>query len=506
MATKDAQSIVFLLLLSSISVLSYLQFIVPGVTEADSSKTHVSIIHSKPYPYWPNRTVDGNFSQKIKSCLHTADSGVTEAWLRIDLQTVRSIKSVKFWYRNDRGSASLNTERLRGYSIRVSNSSDVPPGSTDACFTDDTSATLLTLIQEECTKTTRYVWFYQPHKRDSSSPILERCEVQVFGCETGSYGDNCSRKCDHCKNSDTCDIDTGECDENGCSLSGLWPPICNECRFGSYGSNCSLNCSSYCQNKTCDRSSGVCLFGCKPGYQKSNCLLPCKHGYYGENCTNACGNCLNNQTCNNVNGTCIDGCSEGFKGDLCITECSSYEYGQNCQKVCSYQCYSNASCDPFSGSCSRCADGYQNAKCNEKCNSGTYGENCTYQCGECLNAVTCDHVDGTCSEGCNPGWQTTDTCQKPCRNGTYGIDCAYNCSGNCESNNTCDRRNGTCSKCSPGWQNQFCNKTCDEGLYGSNCKGKCGHCLKTDSCSSTDGTCFGGCMDGYAGDTCLGKI
>lgn len=79
------------------------------------------------------------------------------------------------------GSASLNTERLRGYSIRVSNSSDVPPGSTDACFTDDTSATLLTLIQEECTKTTRYVWFYQPHKRDSSSPILEICEVQVFG-------------------------------------------------------------------------------------------------------------------------------------------------------------------------------------------------------------------------------------------------------------------------------------------------------------------------------------
>uniref|UniRef100_K1QND4 Tyrosine-protein kinase receptor Tie-1 n=1 Tax=Magallana gigas TaxID=29159 RepID=K1QND4_MAGGI len=30
-----------------------------------------------------------------------AASGVIEAWLRIDLQTVKSIKSVKFWYRND---------------------------------------------------------------------------------------------------------------------------------------------------------------------------------------------------------------------------------------------------------------------------------------------------------------------------------------------------------------------------------------------------------------------
>lgn len=47
-----------------------------------------------------------------------------------------------------------------------------------------------------------------------------------------------------------------------------------------------------------------------------------------------------------------------------------------------------------------------------ECNSGTYGKNCSYQCGECLNAVTCDHVNGTCSEGCKPGWQNTDKCDK----------------------------------------------------------------------------------------------
>lgn len=74
------------------------QFVVPGKTEADSSPIHTS---GGVYPYWPNRTVDGNFSQNIKACLHTAVSGVAEAWLRIDLQTVKSIKSVKFWYRND---------------------------------------------------------------------------------------------------------------------------------------------------------------------------------------------------------------------------------------------------------------------------------------------------------------------------------------------------------------------------------------------------------------------
>lgn len=71
------------------------QFVVPGVTQAESSLIHNS------GSYWPNKTVDGNFSQTITACLHTATSGVKEAWLHVDLQTVRSIKSVKFWYRND---------------------------------------------------------------------------------------------------------------------------------------------------------------------------------------------------------------------------------------------------------------------------------------------------------------------------------------------------------------------------------------------------------------------
>lgn len=78
------------------------QFVVPGRIEADSSPIHVSQFSSGPYPYSPNRTVDGNFSQNIKACLHTADKkGIKEAWLRIDLLTVKSIKSVKFSYRND---------------------------------------------------------------------------------------------------------------------------------------------------------------------------------------------------------------------------------------------------------------------------------------------------------------------------------------------------------------------------------------------------------------------
>ena len=43
------------------------------------------------------------------------------------------------------------------------------------------------------------------------------------------------------------------------------------------------------------------------------------------------------------------------------------------------------------------------------CSDGTFGQNCTEECGECLGKEQCDHVNGTCVNGCNPGY--------------YGITC-----------------------------------------------------------------------------------
>lgn len=132
------------------------------------------------------------------------------------------------------------------------------------------SGTLPTVIQEDCKETTKYVWFYQPHVRDSiyKAPMLEICEVQIFdkltscitlvvpivlnikycmflcyvflnpsnrlhvqtymlGCETGTYDVNCSKTCSHCNNKENCGIDTGECDDNGCALPGFKSHMCN---------------------------------------------------------------------------------------------------------------------------------------------------------------------------------------------------------------------------------------------------------------------------------------
>lgn len=67
--------------------------------------------------------------------------------------------------------------------IRVSNTSYVPPGSSEACVIDNSSSPMPTVIQEEYKKTARYVWFYQQHVGDwdIKVPALEICEVLIFG-------------------------------------------------------------------------------------------------------------------------------------------------------------------------------------------------------------------------------------------------------------------------------------------------------------------------------------
>lgn len=60
----------------------------------------------------------------------------------------------------------------------------------------------------------------------------------IQGCETGTYGESCSKKCNQCKNNATCGIQYGECDGSGCI--GLYkPPLCKgkymTCKSGTKG-------------------------------------------------------------------------------------------------------------------------------------------------------------------------------------------------------------------------------------------------------------------------------
>ena len=39
-----------------------------------------------------------------------------------------------------------------------------------------------------------------------------------------------------------------------------------------------------------------------------------------------------------------------------------------------------------------------------ECTNGTYGNGCQQRCGHCKDLKQCHHVNGTCLDGCGPGY------------------------------------------------------------------------------------------------------
>lgn len=52
----------------------------------------------------------------------------------------------------------------------------------------------------------------------------------------------------------------------------------------------------------------------------------------------------------------------------------------------------------------------------------------------------------------------------------------------------------------------FSIKVCPKGTYGLACSFKCGHCIKGEACLPNNGTCTGGCMEGFKGSLCIGLL
>lgn len=38
------------------------------------------------------------------------------------------------------------------------------------------------------------------------------------------------------------------------------------------------------------------------------------------------------------------------------------------------------------------------------CSNGTFGNDCTELCGHCKNYTYCHHINGSCLDGCKPGY------------------------------------------------------------------------------------------------------
>ncbi|KAL4234479.1 hypothetical protein ACF0H5_006124 [Mactra antiquata] len=268
-----------------------------------------------------------------------------------------------------------------------------------------------------------------------------KCEQE---CDAGTFGQKCQNQCNENCN-DTCHHVSGNC--TSCK-AGWTGNVCDtECANGTYGIKCGNNCTRKCL-KVCDKINGFCS-SCTPGWIGNFCENECANRTYGLNCNESCNsNC--EDVCDHVTGECTQ-CKAGWKNDFCDKECDNGTFGVNCSENCTSKCLNV--CDKQTGDCLECQNGWTGNICQTECTNGTYGSNCKQNCSKKCTDI-CERVDGSCN--CMTGWHG-DTCLHECENGSYGDYCKEQC-GYCYNNTACDTINGTCTL------------GCDSGYEGSLCK------------------------------------
>ncbi|XP_069117582.1 receptor-type tyrosine-protein phosphatase epsilon-like isoform X2 [Argopecten irradians] len=315
-----------------------------------------------PITYTSANAVDGNTNQLLrqKSCAHQAE-GQSEAWWRVDLQKQVTIDNIEIYYRDEGVTGWTGwRNRFAGYEVYLSNTTE--RRGEDRCFVDssqEVDGILSHVNLPGCKGTAQYVTVYNHRETPKRQPWysdfvqLELCEVQVYGCEVGTYGNgNCDQTCSPNCPDGLCDPTDGHCiycgintymrsDESvcrpcpdncagPCSSLGL----CNEgCVDGTHGDRCELKCPDNCGTDVCDRDSGECKDGCVDGTYGDRCELECSEnctsctqdgkqclgcidGAFGSSCSKTCGNC-EDMRCSLDTGDCDTPCLTGWVGQQC---------------------------------------------------------------------------------------------------------------------------------------------------------------------------------------------
>ncbi|XP_071088252.1 receptor-type tyrosine-protein phosphatase epsilon-like isoform X2 [Haliotis cracherodii] len=346
-----------------------------------------------------DKAVDGNRGQVMEegSCFHASKQG--SVWT-VDLGQPYRIHDVRIYNR------AGYIWRLRNAVISLSNVST--PTVPCYAFPNDTAQTSKSVydVIMTCDVTGRYFTI------TLNTELLNLCEVEVFVCSHGTFGELCNHFC-HCSD--------GPCDR----FSGI---CAGDCRPGWQGQNCStacdkdqygVNCNETCGNRkcaaapsSCDRHTGSCNTGCLPGWTEVDCKQECSLGTYGQNCSLLCTdrNCAGNSSCDHVTGKCVTRCKPGWMGIDCVEACETHRYGPNCDKACaSRHCVGNSSCNTTGHCETGCETGWTLDDCTA-CDSQHYGANCVMTCTSrhCVGDSSCN-TTGHCNSGCEAGW-TLDDC------------------------------------------------------------------------------------------------
>ncbi|XP_078329682.1 uncharacterized protein LOC144624158 isoform X2 [Crassostrea virginica] len=157
---------------------------------------------------------DGVLVTTLDLCGYT-NPGKSKAWLQVDLGQAFSITRVKVYYRKEgNGPDDWKQYRFRQFYLDVSNlpATEAATIQRKRCYTDKTTYPHLppNVIDIPCKHVVRYVIVettYDAPEDKYTGAMLEVCEIEVYGCSIGYFGDDC-KMCSDCY---MCDIDNGRC-------------------------------------------------------------------------------------------------------------------------------------------------------------------------------------------------------------------------------------------------------------------------------------------------------
>ncbi|XP_049638206.1 scavenger receptor class F member 1 isoform X3 [Suncus etruscus] len=219
----------------------------------------------------------------------------------------------------------------------------------------------------------------------NSSPCTKEAGRCI--CQPGQWGPDCRHSCECLQGH--CNAANGQC----ICPAGFRGAHCEQpCPRGSYGVQCQEKCG-HCRNQeSCSVDTGSCV-SCEPGWNGTQCQQPCPAGTFGESCRHQCPHCRLGEACQPDSGHC-QRCDPGWLGPRCADPCPAGTFGEDCASLCP-PCVQGA-CDAVTGECV-CNAGYWGLSCNTSCPSGFHGNNCSVPC-ECPEGL-CHPVSGSCQLG-----------------------------------------------------------------------------------------------------------
>ncbi|XP_071098685.1 receptor-type tyrosine-protein phosphatase alpha-like [Haliotis cracherodii] len=443
------------------------------------STWHSSELRGFGGPFPSYKAVDDNTDQTLEhgSCTHTGNTS-SGAWWRVDINSTLEIRRMRIYLR------SVWTDRNVGLQVKVGD---------QLCYTlsaDNRQETVLNITCVEALNGSSVTI-------SVDGPYLTLCEVQIFQCSNGWFGDDCDKQCQCQNTTEVCGKETGNC-RGGCAAGKHGPGCQQDCNNGSFGSGRNKHCQCLTASEACNKETGHCSSGCAAGKQGPGCQQECDDGWFGSDCNKQCQCLTASEACNKETGHCSSGCAAGKQGPGCQQDCGQHHYGVNCSSTCG-QCSRMSDCKKDDGTCTQgCKQGYSPPLC-KMCAVHFYGPPCQ-GCGQCKDDSPCSKLNGTCLTGCKPGYEPP-LCSTACPAGSYGSLCRE--CGHCQDNNNCSRQDGTCSTgCEAGYQRPLCHEKCPDTLYGVNCSLSCGQCRTSTTCHHVNGSCHEGCSDGFKEPLC----